>query len=319
MMQIIQGAVFGLLSFFAIMPTQATAQNIESSKDPITLAVGVDPAFSPIFYAKQNKMFEKAGLNVRIVQIAQAGDAMDGVVARQNVLAGGSETTAITRASRGDIRGLAVFGQSSKFIKLVVRPEISSPKDIKKIGLVPGSASEFVTSKLLAKYGTDPSSVVLVRGAPPEFPALLSRGDVDAYFLWEPWPTNGVKLGGKILMTSGDVGYSYNMILVASGGWLERHAAQAKAVLRVLDQACKEIRADPEKAAIATQAEAKIPVATARELLKDVECVVRDFTPEDLKIYGEVAEFLAQKKSTPGVVDVKKVMQSGFHSTSQSR
>lgn len=318
-MQIMKCTALGLFSLFGAMVTPATAQNAQLSKEPITLAVGVDPAFSPIFYAKQKNMFEQAGLNVRIIQLAQAADAMDGLVARQNVLAGGSETTAITRASRADIRGLAIFGQSSKFIKLVARPEIASPKDIKKIGFVPGSASDFVTGKMLTKFGIDPNSVALVRGAPPEFPALLSRGDVDAYFLWEPWPTNGVKLGGKVLLTSGDVGYSYNMLIVASGAWLENHAAEAKTVLRVLDQACKEIRTDPEKAAVATQAEAKIPLATARELLKDVECMVRDFTPEDLKIYGEVAEFLAQKKTTPGVVDVKKVMQSGFYSPSGSR
>ena len=318
-MQIIKCTTLGLLTFLAMMPVPAAAQKAERNKEPITLAVGIDPAFSPIFYAKQKNMFERAGLDVRVVQLAQAGDAMDGLIARQNVLAGGSETTAITRASRGDIRGLAVFGQSPKFIKLVARPEIGSPKDIKKIGFVPGSASDFVTNKLLAKLGVNEKSISLVRGAPPEFPALLSRGDVDAYFLWEPWPTNGVKLGGKILMTSGDVGYSYNMILMASGAWLDHHAEEAKTLLRVLDQACKDIRADAERAALATQAEAKIPVETARELLKDVECVVRDFTPDDMTIYGEVAEFLAQKKTTPSVVDVKKVMQSGFYSASDAR
>ncbi len=318
-MKIIKCTTLGLLTCLAMTPAPAAAQKADRNKEPITLAVGIDPAFSPIFYAKQQNMFERAGLNVRVVQLAQAGDAMDGLIARQNVLAGGSETTAISRASRGDIRGLAIFGQSAKFIKLVARPEIGTPKDIKKIGFVPGSASDFVTSKLLAKLGMDDKSITLVRGAPPEFPALLSRGDVDAYFLWEPWPTNGIKLGGKTLMTSGDVGYSYNMILMASGAWLDQHADEAKTLLRVLDQACKDIRADPEKAALATQAEAKIPVATARELLKDVDCVVRDFAPDDLKTYGEVAEFLAQRKTTPSVVDVKKVMQSGFYSAPTAR
>lgn len=292
--------------------TAGLAADAVPAKTPIKLGVGVDPAFSPIYYAAQQKLFERAGVNVELLQLAQAADAADGIIAGQNPLAGGSETTMITRAGRGDVRAIAVFGQSGTFIKLVARAGITDPKQLRKIGVVPGSASQFVSGKLLAKYGMDEKAITWVRGAPPEFPALLARGDVDGYFLWEPWPSRGVQAGGKVLLTSKDVGYSYNMLLAASGPWLDKNKEQAKAVVEALKQACRDIVAEPEKAAQATQVATKIPLAQARELLKDVECVVRDFKPEDLATYNEIADFLHSQKATAQRVDVNKVMQTGF-------
>src|SRR5947199_359919 len=136
-------------------------------------------------------------------------------------------------------------------------------KLFEKVGIVPGSVSEFSTEQMLVKYGIDLKSVEMVKAGPPEFPALLARGDVDGYFLWEPWPTNGIKQGGKILLTSGDVGYAYNMWLSANGAWLAAHQAEAKSMLAAFAEACEIVRADPAKGAAAVQAEAKIPAATA--------------------------------------------------------
>ena len=60
------------------------------------------------------------------------------------------------------------------------------------------------------------------------------------------------------------------------------------------------------------QAEAKIPAATALEALKEIKCVVRDFTPDDMATYENIATFLAERKITATKVDVRKVLQTGF-------
>ena len=294
----------------ALLPPPASAQSL--SKDKIRVAIGVDAAYSPIYYAKQAKLFEAAGLNIEAMQFTQGGDAIDAIAAGQTELGGAAEPTTLIRAARADIKVLAIYGQSPTYIKLLVKPEITDPKQLKKIGIVPGSVSEFSVERMLTKYGIAPASVQFVKAGPPEFPALFARGDVDGYFLWEPWPTNGLKQGGKILMTSGDVGYAYNMWLSCSGSWLATHQAEAKALLGALAQACKAIDADLSKGAAAVQAEAKIPAATALEALKEIKCVVRDFTADDIATYESIAGFLAERKITAGKVDVRKVLQTGF-------
>jgi NitT/TauT family transport system substrate-binding protein len=287
----------------------AAAQTAE----PIKIAIGVDAAYVSLYLAKRDKLFEKHGVNVELVQFTQGGDALDAVAAGQMPMGGAAEPTTLIRAARTDIKVLGIYGQSGTYIKLVVKPGIADAKQLKKLGIVPGSVSEFSTEMMLIKYGIDPKSVELIKAGPPEFPALLARGDVDGYFLWEPWPTNGIKQGGKILLTSGDVGYTYNMWLSANGAWLAGHQAQAKSVLGALADACAIVRADPSQGAAAVQAEAKIPAATALEALKEVQCVVRDFTDADMATYEKIVEFLAVRKITPQKVDLSKVIERGFY------
>jgi NitT/TauT family transport system substrate-binding protein len=298
-------------SIAVVLSPSADAQ----TKEPIKLAVGVDAAYVAIYLSKQSKLFEKHGVNIELVQFTQGGDALDAVAAGLMPLGGAAEPTTLIRAARADIKVLGVYGQSATYIKMVVKAGITDPKQLKKLGVVPGSVSEFSTEQMLIKYGIDPKSVEMVKAGPPEFPALLARGDVDGYFLWEPWPTNGIKQGGKILLTSGDVGYSYNMWLSAGGAWLASHRAEAKSILDALAEACGIVRADPNRGAAAVQAEAKIPAATALETLKEVQCTVRDFTPADLATYEKIADFLASRKITPGKVDLGKVLQQGFYAS----
>lgn len=291
----------------------AVAQDKPLSKAVIKLGLGVDPAFSAIYHAKQTKMFEKAGLNVELIQYAQGADGIDAMIAGQVQLSSAAESTMMVRSTRGDVRALAVFSQSGTFIKFVVRKGITDLKQAKTLGIVAGSVSEYSTGKMLIKYGIDEKSIKFIKGGPPEFPALLARGDVDGYFMWEPWPSNGVKQGGTILMNSGDVGYVYNMLISTTTAWIEKNPAEAKAFLAVVAASCAELRADPAKAGAASQAEVKIPAATANELLKGVEWRVRDFTDADVKSYKEIAAFQLDRKIITKPVDVDKFLLKGFY------
>jgi NitT/TauT family transport system substrate-binding protein len=286
---------------------------LAQTKAPIKLAVGVDAAYVPMYLSKQGKLFEKHGVNVELIQFAQGGESLDALAAGQVSVGSAAEPTTLIRAARADIKVLGIFGQSATYIKLVVKAGITDPKQLKKLGVVLGSVSEYSTERMLNKYGIDPKSVEIIKVGPPEAPALLARGDLDGYFLWEPWPTNGVKQGGKILLTSGDVGYVDNLWLSADAAWLAAHPAEAKAILAALAEACTIVRADPARAAAAVQAEAKIPVAIALEILKERECVVRDFTPADMESYDKIADFLVSRKITPTKVDLGKVLQRGFY------
>ena len=44
------------------------------------------------------------------------------------------------------------------------------------------------------------------------------------------------------------------------------------------------------------------------EALKEIKCVVRDFTPDDIATYDNIASFLAERKITATKVDVRKVL-----------
>ncbi|MFT8245469.1 ABC transporter substrate-binding protein [Roseomonas sp. BN140053] len=289
------------------LPFAAGAQ----TRPPI-IGVGADPAYTPFFLAGREKMFEADGINLTMQSFADGGEALNALVAQQVDLSCGAEPTTMIRLARAELRPLAIYEQSGRYLKLVARREITAPGMIRKFGIVAGTVSEYSTGLTIRKFGIDPASVQFVRSGPPELPALLARGDVDAYFAWEPWPTMGVRQGGHVLLTSGDVGYTYTMWLTAAAPWLERNADLARNMLKTLARSCDIVRADPNRAAAAVQAMARIPTAQTMSFLGDVECQVRDFTPADLESYDMIADFLAEQKITPTRVDYRRSLQLGF-------
>jgi NitT/TauT family transport system substrate-binding protein len=292
----------------AIRPTALLAQDA-----PIKIGVGSDPVFSSFYLAAHEKMFEANKLNVEVHIYPDGGEAMNALVAQQVNFAAASEPAHMVRFARAEMRPLAVVYQSGRYVKMVIGKDVESPEKIKKFGIVPGSISEYSTLLALRKIGLDPSAVQMVRSGPPELPALLARGDIDAFFAWEPWPTNGVRQGGRIVMTSKDVGYVDTMWITAAAGWFDANNAAAQGILKVLARSCEIVVHDPQRAAAAVMAVTRIPVAQTLALLKDMDPEVRDFTDADYQSYDGIAAFLAQQKVTPGVVDFRRYIQRGFY------
>jgi NitT/TauT family transport system substrate-binding protein len=292
----------------AIHPTALLAQAA-----PIKIGVGSDPVFSSFYLAAHEKMFEAEKLNVEVHIYQDGSEAMNALIAQQVSLAPASEPSTMLRFARAEMRPLAVVYQSGRYVKMVIGKDVESPEKIKKFGIVPGSISEYSTLLALKKIGLDVSTVQMVRSGPPELPALLARGDIDAFFAWEPWPTNGVKQGGRVVMTSKDVGYVDTMWITAAASWFDANNTAAHGILKVLARSCEIVVSDPQRAAEAVLAVTKIPVAQTLALLKDMDPGVRDFTDADYQSYDGIAAFLAQQKVTPGVVDFRRFIKRGFY------
>jgi NitT/TauT family transport system substrate-binding protein len=289
------------------LPLLAQAQNT-----PVTIGVGADPVFTAFFVAANEKLFAKHGVNAVVQPYTDGGEALNALVAQQVNLACAAEPTHIVRLARAPLKPLAVAYQSSRYLKLVARKEIASVDKIKKFGMVPGTVSEYLTGITMKKFGIDAKSVELVRSGPPELPALLARGDIDGYFVWEPWPALGVKQGGHILLTNGEVGFLNTLWLSATSPWLDSNKEKATAVLRALAEASDITRKDPKRAAASVQAITKIPQTQTLTALQDMEPVIRDFTDEDIKTANGVADFLLSQKAIAAPVDMSKVLQRGF-------
>ncbi|WP_407820020.1 ABC transporter substrate-binding protein, partial [Staphylococcus aureus] len=89
------------------------------------------------------------------------------------------------------------------------RNGVDSPAAIKKMGIVPG-LSQISTDKYLAANSIAPGSVEMISATPTDMPALLSRGDIDGFVLWEPWPATALDQGtGHVVAVTGDYGWFY--------------------------------------------------------------------------------------------------------------
>uniref|UniRef100_UPI003100C459 ABC transporter substrate-binding protein n=1 Tax=Neorhizobium sp. EC2-8 TaxID=3129230 RepID=UPI003100C459 len=184
---LIIGAVGSVLAFTGL-----------ANAEPVTMAIGTDAAFASFYLAQERGIFKKHGLEVQFLKFSNGGEAVDAVIAGQAQLAGAADQTTMIRMARGaDLRPTTIYEESGSYLKLVAKSAISDPKQIKTFGVVKGSVSEYSTSLTLSKYGIDPSSVKMVPAGPPELPALFARGDIDAFFVWEPWPGLAIKQGAR--------------------------------------------------------------------------------------------------------------------------
>ncbi len=278
------------------------------SSETIRFAVGVDPVFTPVFVAADRRLFEKEGLKVEVQQFANAGEAADALVAGAVDVAGVPDYNLLSRVTRAPLAALGIFAEDpGKYVKVVVRDDLGNPKTIKKIGIVPGTFSEYAATRFLESIDVDPSSVKFVPSGPPELPALLQRGDVDAFALWEPWPTRAKSMGGKVLYGTEEFDLGTVLMLSTTDKWLKGHKNEAKALMRALAAAADKAEEDPRTAAKATAGAAKIPEALTKNAVGELDFRVRAVNGGDRKNFESIVEYLLQRdvlKRRPALDDI---------------
>jgi ABC-type nitrate/sulfonate/bicarbonate transport system substrate-binding protein len=283
---------------------------------PITLSVGVDSVYAPMFVAQDEGLFEAEGVTVELRQFAQGGEGVDAMLAGEIDAAGSADSTFVARGTEG-VRALAPYvEEGGSYVKLVVRDGIDDVAQIERIGVIPGQISEYGAQKLFEAEGIDPASVEQVKVAgPPEMPALLERGEIDAFVLNEPWPARAVEEeAGKVLAVASDFELTYTLVVAARPEWLEHNRERAGAMMRALAEAARTIEQDPDLAAEATEKAAKVEPEQTVQAVEELDFGVRDFTRRDIARLNDVADFLVDRgliKSRPQVEEVFPLAQ-GF-------
>ncbi|GAA5176242.1 hypothetical protein GCM10023321_84150 [Pseudonocardia eucalypti] len=303
--------------------TGCTAGSTDSAGSPaqgnaslphVRISVGIDQAYAPFFVAKNQGLFHQQGVDVELVRYAVGGDGVDALATGQVQMAASSEVTSIGQLGHiPDLRALLVYEQSGDYLKVVTRPEITDPAQIRTMAVVPG-LSEVSAVKFLQAKGIDPAGVRMVTAGAAEIPTLVRRGDADAYVLWEPWPTKGADQGNKIVSTTGQYGWKYTHWLMTKESWLRDNEQLAGKVARALAQGADRVRSDPNTAAADTQKETKIPPEQTLNAVKQIDFRVRDITAEDVRAYDSVAQFYLDRGVAKSKPDVSRAALIGWYS-----
>jgi NitT/TauT family transport system substrate-binding protein len=289
--------LIGLTAAFASCLLGFAPANAAGTDAPITVAVGVDPAFTPFFVADAQGMFAKHGLTVQIQQYANGGEAADALVAQSADVAGVPDFNLLIRAPRADLDAIGVYVEDvGNYVKVVARNEVASPKDVKRIGIVPGTFSQYAAARFMQAYNLDPASTELVNAGPPEMPQLLQSSAMDAFILWEPWPTRAAQQGGKVLMPISEFGLSYVLTVSTRHDWLKEHPDQAKAFMQAMSDATTFVKEHPAEAAAITKKAAQTPEALTELAVKQLQFGTREISDQDRDHFEKMLDFLTEKK-----------------------
>src|SRR5471032_2260536 len=208
-----------LLAAAALLIAGATSANAQLTK--MTIATGVDPAFSQFYVAKEGGLFEKNGLDVTI-NTGPSGSAMVPFLVNNQVQAAyGSDLAAVINHQVDNKIVAVADGTYLANWESVIARDIDSLEGLKgkKVGVAMGTGGEIFWRRLLAKHNLNLADYTMVNIEAPEMLAALERGDINGFAVWEPWPTRalaGVK-GAKVLATNADVYNNINFIYMNRG------------------------------------------------------------------------------------------------------
>jgi len=166
------------------------------AQSKVTLAIGGASClcYLPTMLAKQLGEYEKAGVNVEMVEFKGGSEALKAVMGGSADVVSGYFDHCVNLAAKGQhLQSFVVYDRYPGFA-LVVSPkhsaEINSIKDLanKKIGVsAPGSSTDFFLKYILKKNGVDPNSVgVIGVGLGASAIAAMEQGQVEAAIMLDP-------------------------------------------------------------------------------------------------------------------------------------
>ena len=184
------GRLSGVLLALGLMSDLAAAQS------KITVAVGGADClcYLPTVLARQLGEYDKAGLEVELVNLKGGSDALKAVLGGSaDVVSGYFDHCVNLAAKKQEMQAFVVYDRYPGLV-LVVSPahtnEIKSIKDLagKKVGVsAPGSSTDFFLKFLLKKNGLDPTSAAVIGvGLGATAVAAMEQGQIDAAVMLDP-------------------------------------------------------------------------------------------------------------------------------------
>ncbi len=284
------------------------ASGAQAQLTKMTIATGVDPAFSQFYVAKEAGLFEKNGLDV-MINTGPSGSAMVPFLVNNQVQAAyGSDLAGVINHQVDNNIVAVADGTYLANWESVVARDIDSLEGLKgkKVGVAMGTGAEIFWRRLLAQRKLNPADYTLVNVEAPEMLAALERNDINAFAVWEPWPTRTLKAvkGAKVVATNANVYNNINFIYM-NRGWIEQNKATAEKFIKALCEANDIIEKDRPAAATMVAKFLKMPVELAAELMPKLEFDMT-WTPRSLEAIRDSAQLLADQKKLKAPLDYNK-------------
>jgi ABC-type nitrate/sulfonate/bicarbonate transport system substrate-binding protein len=265
----------------AALPIPAFAQGAPIK---MTIATGVDPSFAPYYVAREGGFFQRNGLDVT-VNTGPSGSAMIAfLVGNQINSAYGAEQAGVS-AHLVDPNVVAVAEGTAllRWISILGRNvENMEALKGKRVGVARGTGSETFWLSVVAKLNLNPADYTIVNVEAPEMVAALERGNIDAFAVWEPWPTRAMRAipNTKILLSNDQIQIVRNFIYM-NKGWAESNQEATQRFMRSMIQAQEFIASNPTEAAAQVARFLRQDRAFIAELMTKVEFKV-NLTPDSV-------------------------------------
>lgn len=200
----------------------------------------------PAFVALEKGFFRQEGLAVTVAGIFRAGPeemSAFGAKALDIGYVGQAPATAAVLNRAADLKFIAQVNLEGSSIVVAEKSPYQKLSQLEdKTVAIPGHATmqDFLLRKALksSNLPVDKLNVMVLK--PPEMIQALSRGDIDAFIAWEPYPSLAIKKGsGRVLVSSRRIWQSHPCcVLVADTEFCNKNSLAIGKIQKAHRRAC---------------------------------------------------------------------------------
>ena len=180
----------------------------------------VSALHSAVWIAEQKGLFRKHGVDVEVIVTGQGGTAVSALLANDIQTASSAGDSLVNAALHGGDTVMIAGVINKGLQRIMVRPEIKTPADLKgkKVGVTRiGAVSHSVLLMMLKRWNMSPNDVQVMQvGSSPNMLASLDRGGIDAAVLTIPSMFVAEDRGYKVLIDLADTDIYYLHTMIAS-------------------------------------------------------------------------------------------------------
>jgi ABC-type nitrate/sulfonate/bicarbonate transport system substrate-binding protein len=295
----------GAGALVAVVPGPVRAQ---TKLQKMTIFTGTTPQFGNLYVASEMGFFEKEGLPTEITIFSSGSVASEAFQAgRGNVIYCG-DTPALRLWGRGAGVGFCTGASYGHYSVIVARKGINSPADLrgKKVGVLLGSTAEYFAKLYLASGKVDPKEVDIINLQGAEMVTGISRGDIDAFVLWEPFGSRALEATKDVHIVTDAEKYFLEWVLHSTTrDYLKTNRAELQAYIRGLNAASKWCTQNRAEATQVVAKYLKLDVA----LVKPTERInwTVAYTPKFRADMERLSEFLKLKLDWDKMFDTQSL------------
>ena len=312
-----------LLSIVLITACNSTTTVTYLPPPPLRVGYSLWAGHFPIAIAQEKGFFQAQGVKVEPVYSENFLVPLSNFSANKNdgvALPLGSVMSKL--GQNPDAKIVLVTDQSAGADALLVQRDIKSVADLKgkRIGTKLGDFGELFVTKILETKGLSTQDVSLVNIEAEAIPAFLKSSEIQAGQTWEPYVSQAVKSGAKVLFTSKDTPGLIPDVIVFHSTVVRDRPQDVKAFIRAWFQAQDYWKANPEESKIIIAKTLNIKpetISTDGIKLSSLQDNLKAFTPgsttqslyHTAKLY---ADFYTRTGGLSAAPDIQKLIDSSF-------
>lgn len=290
-----------------------------SDSDPIKLAVY--PLTSPYFeYAMdEQKLFEKYGANVDLVEFAQYTDviqALDSGSVDASIM-GITEAVAPILNDLG-LEIVCMTDYSSGMDGIVASKDIKSVEELKgkTIATNIGTMNHMLLLSALEEAGLSEADVTITNMSEGDAAAALIGGSIDAASIFDPQMSKAAQeSGGSVIFTSADLPGELSDVLLVKGSVADKRKAEVKGIIEAWYDIQSQYDKDSDSVVDIISSKTDLTNEDFYDLMSGLDIADIDYNKEMFDNDGEkmtelisdVAEFLYNAECVEDVPDKEKI------------